>query len=84
MSNVENSNQPSSSLSKSTMHNASLVDLSEDEQLQRAIKMSEKEEMFRVEIYSCKKLNTFQSNISLYYYHCSSNYYFCFDYRGTC
>ena len=52
MSNVENSNQPSSSLSKSTKHNASLVDLSEDEQLQRAIKMSEKEEIFRVEIYS--------------------------------
>ena len=50
-SNMHNEIQPSSSSSKSNMHNESLVDLSEDEQLQRAIKMSEKEEIFRVEIY---------------------------------
>ena len=52
MSNLENHTQPSSSSSKSNLHNESLVDLSEDEQLQRAIKMSEKEEIFRVEIFS--------------------------------
>ena len=59
MSNLENHTQPSSSSSKSNTHNGRLVDLSEDEQLQRAIKMSEKEEIFRVEIYSCEKLNPF-------------------------
>ena len=57
MSNAEKSNQSPSSSSKSNMHNERLVDLSEDEQLQRAIKMSEKEDIFRVGIYYYKTLN---------------------------
>ena len=56
MSNAEKRNQSRPSSSKSNMHNERLVDLSEDEQLQRAIKMSEKEEIFRVGIYCYKKL----------------------------
>ena len=81
MSNLENHTQPSSSSSTSNIHNGRLVDLSEDEQLQRAIKMSEKEEIFRVEIYACKKLNIFnQKRI----YTPVSNHYFRFDYRETC
>ena len=57
MSNAEKRNQSPSSSSESNMHNERLVDLSEDEQLQRAIKMSEKEDIFRVGIYCYKKLN---------------------------
>ena len=65
MSSVDNYTQHSSSSSKSNKHIERLVNLSEDEQLQHAIKMSEKEEMFRVAIYSCKKLNPFQSKCNI-------------------
>ena len=63
MSNAENSNQPPSSSSKSKMNSNRLVDLSEDEQLQRAIKMSEKEDIFRVGIYYYKKLKNLIKHI---------------------
>ena len=59
MSNAANSHQSPSSSSKSNMHNERLVDLSEDAQLQRAIKLSEKEEIFRVGIYCYKNLKHF-------------------------
>ena len=66
MSNLENHTQPPSSSSKPNIHNGRVVDLSEDKQLKLAIKMSEKEEMFRVEIYSCERLKFFNQTYTIY------------------